>query len=231
MTGDATLSAGVLEEELRGILPVVLASVAPQAFEEASAMVPALRDQLGRAATWGPVMASVVGTFSAALASAAGTALASRLMERLTQRSGEAEATEQASPPPWLHHAIADDAEPVFATMTEFSNERNHLIREEVIGNRRPVIISRHGQKVAAIIPLEPGRFEDEVLPEALRRAAERSGAAPSLSSEQVERILKADDPMAAARDAGIDTSGWETLRPPGDTSTESADSAGPPQR
>jgi hypothetical protein len=205
------VDAGVLEDELKSILPTLLASVAPQAFEEAAATLPETGDHLGGPTNWTPRVASLVGAFSAAMASAAGAALAARLTERLAGRIvvdtcfGPLEAAETAH------------EEPIFTTMTAFSNERSQLIRDEVIGLRRTIVISRHGHKVAAVIPLEPGSFEDAVYPVALQRAASRNRST-AVSEQDLKAILASEDPIAAARSAGVDTSGWDSLQAPADS-------------
>jgi PHD/YefM family antitoxin component YafN of YafNO toxin-antitoxin module len=101
-------------------------------------------------------------------------------------------------------------------TMTSFANDRSRAVRE-VVDESVPVLISRRGRIMAAVIPLEAGTYESDIFRDAGRERlavmSERSDV--ELDDSAVDEILSADDPAAAASARGIDTSDWATLNPP----------------
>lgn len=195
-----------LAEGLQEVLPPMLVGATDQAQE----VVPhATRDRESEAEQ------SALPTFAAALGAAAAGAVSTALIEWLIRHR---ERPILRSLPNWLRPSVAPTAQPVVVTLTDFANSRSRYVR--LVESGAPVLISRHGTVVAAVIPVEPGAYEEAVYPDAARRRRtqrlERRELAPSanaLSNEQLAEIESADDSSVAAR-YGVDTAGWELLNP-----------------
>ena len=154
--------------------------------------------------------------FAAALGTTAAGAVSQALIHRLGFRW---ERSVLGSLPNWLRPKVAPTAKPVVVTLTDFANGRSRYVRHVESGE--PVLISRHGTVVAALVPVEAGAYEEAVYPDAARRRRaerlERRRLAPearALTDDQLAEIETADDSETAAR-YGVDTVGWELLNPP----------------
>jgi antitoxin (DNA-binding transcriptional repressor) of toxin-antitoxin stability system len=102
------------------------------------------------------------------------------------------------------------------------------LIREAVDGT--PILLTRHGVVVVAVVPLQPGAYEEAVYPAAMRRVLEEtnerqpaSARSADLTDHQLAAVHSSGDP-AVARDLGIDTTGWEFLNPQQDDATSDSE-------
>ena len=94
--------------------------------------------------------------------------------------------------PRWLRPRIDPERTPKLTTMTSFANDRSRMVRE-AIEESTPVLISRHGQVLAAVVPLEPGAYEAVVYEASgrARLAAANAGPPPvDLDEETADAIL-----------------------------------------
>jgi len=189
---DISQESGISEEqgeaidtELQRLLPAALLEASQEAHEAAAAVS---RSSVETALT------PAIATLAAALGSAAAPLVASALKGRLARR-----ALGHAHCPTWLQPAIVPGRAPVLVTMTEFSQRRSNLVHKAEKGV--PVLLSRHGTVVAAIIPLEPGAYERAVYPDALRRVDEDA-------AERRAQLLK--DWETESQGTEEPTSDWE---------------------
>ena len=199
-----------LAEALQEVSPATLVGGTPKAQE----MVPDLtRATEGEAEL---AVSAVLPIFAAALGTTAAGAVSYALIQWLNRRR---EGSSQESLPNWLRPVVALTARPLVATLTDFANNRSRYVRSVESGE--PVLISRHGTVVAALVPVEVGAYEEAVYPDAARRRraerlqrrsqAERPG---ELNDDQLEEI-EVGGTSSASR-YGIDTAGWNCLiRPP----------------
>lgn len=116
------------------------------------------------AARGSDVLNLVLPTIAAALASVATSSLATTLTHYLAvrgRRLGQAN-------PDWFRPMLDSRRPPEMTTLTEFSAKRSQYVRE-VMDNKTPVLISRHGKVLAAIVPLVEGAFEANFYVAAIR--------------------------------------------------------------
>jgi prevent-host-death family protein len=199
-----------LTEGLQEVLSATLVGVTPQAQEVVPDVARATEGEAGQADS------AALLIFAAALGTTAAGALSHALIQWLNRRRDR---LSEVSLPNWLRPAVSLTARPLVATLTDFANNRSRYVRSVESGE--PVLISRHGTVVAALIPVEVGAYEEAVYPEAARRRrAERlqrrsQAERPSeLNDEQLQEIEASGSSSTASR-YGIDTTGWELLNPP----------------
>ncbi len=200
-----TVDVETLHEGLAQVMPgalVMAADEAAERVEELSGPTPA-----GVKITAGP-RARQVEVLAASLGAIAPSFTANALNNWLAKH-GHAR---PAFLPAWLRPAIDPGRTPKLTTMTSFANDRSRVIREAV-DESRPVLISRHGRIVAAIVPLEPGAYETEVYRTAGRARMVSTDQQPPLllSEDDAEAIRTADDPLAKAAELGVDLSAVDT--------------------
>ena len=185
-----------LHHALQEVLPTTLVS----STEEASEVVSNKPSPSDAANTFLQI-------FAAALGSTAVGPLASALVAWLDKRRYQVRAL-----PRWLKPALTTDAQPVLATLTEFSNQRSMYVRQAV-DEQIPVLLTRHGRVVAAVIPVEKGAFEESTYPIAAddiraERLAGRSNlqaTLETLTEEEIHQIRTSDDPVQTAASLGVD--------------------------
>lgn len=199
-----------LAQALQEVMPATLVGVAQEAREVVPDVTRIEIEEAGLADS------SVFSIFAAALGTAAASAVSHAAIQWLSRRRGP---SIFGVLPNWLRPAIAPAAKPIVVTLTDFANSRSRYVRSMESGV--PVLISRHGTVVAALIPVEPGAYEEAVYPDAARHRRaerlERRRLAPDpgkLTDDQIAQIEKADDISTATR-YGVDTVGWELLNPP----------------
>lgn len=212
-----------LHEGLQLVLPSALVEVSEQAEQTVASLAPRTSETSEGAVS----RPSVVASLAAALGSAAASVVASSLADWLESR-----AQEQAERGPgWLRLAVSPSATPELATLTEFSQRRTQYVNQALGGT--PVLLTRRGVVVAAVVPLKEGAYEDAVIPQAAQRVLqeqehlETDGAAEDLSPEVIEQLRSAGGgaiAMAIAERHGIDTQGWDALNPPRDSAHASLD-------
>lgn len=200
-----------LREGLEQVLPAALV----QASDEAADRVTALSGPAGTDTEPGIEDASVR-TFASTLAAALGSIAPATTASAIDSWLDRASNLRLVLVPRWLHPSINPHRQPKLVTMTSFANDRSRVVRE-AIDDSTPVLISRHGRIMAALIPLEPGAYEADVYKAAgqERLAAMREMTSIELDEKTAEEILTSDDPAAAASALGIDTTGWADLNPP----------------
>jgi prevent-host-death family protein len=215
MAPATTVAASVIDEAslaegLQEVLPPTLVGVTSQAQEVVPDVTRSAEGEAEKADS------AALQVFAAALGTTAAAALSRALIQWLSRRL---ERSSEVSLPNWLRPAVAATAVPVVATLTDFANNRSHYVRSVESGE--PVLISRHGTVVAALVPVEAGAYEEAVYPDAARRRlAERlqrssqTEDSGELSDDQLAEIRAAGDSSTASRH-GIDTTGWELLNPP----------------
>jgi hypothetical protein len=196
-----------LREGLEQVMPATLV----QASDEAAERVRALSDVAEPAAA-SALTKSLASVLAAALGTIAPAATATAVAYWLSREPQ----ARLAFVPRWLRPRIDPERPPKLVTMTSFANDRSRMVRE-VIENSTPILISRRGQVLAAVIPLEPGAFEAAVYEAGgrARLAAADVGPQVELDEETAEAILSARDPAQEAAGQGIDTSDWASLNPP----------------
>jgi prevent-host-death family protein len=208
-------SGGLLPiTELRKCLQEVMPIALVRASKEAAERVVAVSeiDELGPD---GVAVKSIAVDYTYQLAAALGVIAPATTAAAVGNLLGKSLRSRFAFLPRWLRPRIDPDRAPRLATMTEFSQDRSRLVRE-VIEESTPVLISRHGRIVAALVPLEPGAFEETVYKAAgrARAAIEEDRSSPELDDSLAERILSAGDPAVEAAALGVDTSDWASLNP-----------------
>jgi hypothetical protein len=196
-----------LREGLQQVMPIALVQVSGEAAERVRAVSDADETEAERAArnNLAHVFAAALGTLAPAVTTAA-------VAYWLTTGPG----SRMAFVPRWLRPRIDPERTPILATMTSFANDRSRIVRQ-AIEDSTPVLISRHGQVLAAIVPLEPGAYEATAYEAAGRARMVAAHAAPpavQLDEKTVDAILTAEDPAKEAAARGIDTSDWATLNP-----------------
>ena len=203
--GSPQIDEAFLAEGLQEVLPPMLVGATGQAQEIVPHATGVREDEAGQ---------SDLPSFAAALGAAAAGAVSHALIEWLSRRKERS----ILRLPNWLRPSVAPTAQPTVVTLTDFTNSRSRYIR--LVENGEPVLISRHGTVVAAVIPVEAGAYEEAVYPAAARlrhaQRLERRALAPNvspLSDEQLAEMASADDSSVAAR-YGVDTTGWEQLNP-----------------
>lgn len=186
--------AVVLEDALTNVLPAALVSSA----EDARDAVPD-----GHESTAGSAV-----VLAAALGATAARPIAHALHSWFARRGEQL----VGALPRWFQPAFDAEATPIVATQTEFSNGRNRFVRS-VVESRTPVLISRRGSVVAALVPVVEGVFEQEAYAAAAReiRAERLQGRDPlltvldNLTDEDIEKIRSAKDKIKAAAFVGVD--------------------------
>jgi hypothetical protein len=196
-----------LREGLEQVMPIALVQVSDEAAERVRAVSDTAETEAESEArkNHASVFAAALGTIAPAVTTAA-------VAYWLTKGAG----SRMAFVPRWLRPRIDPERTPILATMTTFANDRSRMVRQ-AIENSTPVLISRHGQILAAVVPLEPGAYEATVYEAAGRARMAAAHAAPptiQLDEKAVDAILAADDPAKEAAARGIDTSDWATLNP-----------------
>lgn len=199
-----------LREGLEQVMPIALA----QASDEATDRVLALSDQAPEAGPDPTARGHDARNFAGTLAAALGTIAPALTATGIESWIGKT--SRLALVPRWLKPAIDATRNPRLITMTSFANDRSRVIRE-AIDESVPVLISRRGRIVAAVIPLEPGAYESEIYRDAGRERLAAMSERPEveLDGGAIEEILSSRDPEAAASAHGVDTSDWASLNPP----------------
>jgi prevent-host-death family protein len=205
----SVIDEAFLAEGLKEVLPATLVGKTAQAQQVVPDVTRATEIEAEQANS------EVLLVFAAALGTTAAAAVSHALIQWLNRRR---ERLSQGSLPNWIRPAIALTARPLVATLTDFADNRSRYVRS--VENGEPVMISRHGTVVAALIPVEVGAYEEAVYPDAARRRRterlERRSRAerPSeLNDDQLEEIEEGN--ASTASRYGIDTVGWELLNPP----------------
>jgi prevent-host-death family protein len=150
-----------LLEELHRVLPIALAG----ATEEARQLIATVAPDSELAETPTTTVNLLVAALGGAAVDLVAAGLGSWLASVIQRGVG--------GWPEWLRPAIRADAEPKVVTLTKFSQERSRYVRELTDG--APVLLTRHGTVVAAVVPIEPGSYEEAAYPAALRRAHEQA--------------------------------------------------------
>lgn len=90
---------------------------------------------------------------------------------KMPQPAAQADSSQPAASkwPSWLRPRLAADARPRFVTLTDFARKRSRLVADLDDG---PVLLTRRGTVVAALVPLEPGAYEAATREAGFRRAA-----------------------------------------------------------
>ena len=137
----------------------------------------------------------------AGLGGSAARAVADLLVSRLAEQGF-------AEPVSWLREALKISKSSRLATLTDFSNNRNQYIKD--VEDGQAAFLTRRGVVVAAVLPVAPGQYEEEIYAPAARRILAEKEAQPpiELTAEQVADI--ATRGAVAADEYGIDTSGWQ---------------------
>lgn len=199
------LDLAQLREGLEQVLPTALVRASDEAVER----VRATGDVAGPAAGATPKnLASMLAAALGTIAPAVTTAAIGHWLDRESRSSSVF--------PRWFRPRIDLERSPKLATMTSFAHDRSRLVRE-AIDESTPILISRHGQVLAAIVPLEPGAFESAVYETAGRARLDAVNAAQQeeLDDKTAEAIRSASDPAEEAAAVGVDTSDWASLNPP----------------
>ena len=199
-----------LREGLEQVLPAALVKASDEAADRVSALSGAVQADTEPEAedvsvkAFASTLAAALGTIAPAITASAIDSWIDKANLRL------------ALVPRWLHPSIIPDRQPKLMTMTSFANDRSRVVRE-AIDDSSPVLISRHGRIMAAVIPLEPGAYEGEVYKAAGRERWDAMREKPpiELDEKTAEEILTSDDPEETASARGIDTAGWADLNPP----------------
>lgn len=141
----------------------------------------------------------------AGLGGSAARALADLLVGRLADQG-------LAEPASWLREALKASKSSRLATLTDFSNNRNQYIKE--VEDGQAAFLTRRGVVVAAVLPVTPGQYEEEIYVPAVRRMLAEKEARPpiELTPDQVADIAARG--AVAADEYGIDTSGWQRRGP-----------------
>lgn len=155
-SGSVTRASGMTEAALREGLQSVLPAALVEAVPDASEAVDDLPGHHGG-------LASTATSLAASLGSTAAASVASALDSWLARRSAAG-----ARWPGWLRPAFRSDVVPDVVTLTRFSQQRSQYVRKVIDGS--PVLLTRHGTVVAAVVPLEPGVYEEEVYGEGFRQ-------------------------------------------------------------
>jgi hypothetical protein len=205
-------SSDVLRAGLEQVMPIALA----EASDEAAERVLAYGGRIPASEHERETEDNDARNFASTLAAAFGTIAPSRTAAAVESWIGNNSDLRLALVPKWLRPALDPERRPRIMTMTSFANDRSRVIRQ-AIEESVPVLISRRGRIMAAVIPLEAGSYESEIYRDAGReRLAAMSGRPEvELDDATVEEILSSDDPAATAAAHGIDTSDWATLNPP----------------
>lgn len=200
-----------LRECLEEVMPIALVRASSEAAERVVAV-----SEIAELEYEGIVTKKFVVSFTTQLAAALGTIAPATTAAAVNNRLGKSSRSWLASFPRWLRPNIDPDRKPKLTTMTSFARDRSRLVRE-AIEESTPVLISRHGQILAALIPLEPGAYESAVYKTAgrARWATVVDRPRSQLDEDVAETILSSNDPEAEASVIGIDTSDWGSLNPP----------------
>lgn len=204
------LDERTLREGLQTVLPTALVGAACEAAKHADDVL--AEDHAPRPGVSEGASQAFLATFAAALGSSAVTSLASSLSEWLTRH--------HVAPrlPAWLCPAVDGRKVPLLVTLTDFANGRSRIVRDAV-RDEVPVLISRHGKVIAAVIPLAPGAFEDAAYAQSAgvirqaRQERRRNLPRRHLTDEELEKVLSAGSADIAA-DFGVDTADWYTSNP-----------------
>jgi hypothetical protein len=199
-----------LREYLEEVMPIALVRASSEAAERVVAV-----SEIDEPDREGITTKNFALNFTAQLAAALGHIAPAATAAAVGNLVGKSQRSRFTPFPRWLRPKIDPDRKPTLTTMTSFAKNRSRLVRE-AIEESTPVLISRHGRIVAALVPLEPGEFE-KVVYKTAGRARLEAGAdqqPPQLDESLVEKILASDDPEATATDLGIDTSDWTNLNP-----------------
>ena len=147
-----------LHEELHRVLPIALAGAAPAATAALATATPGLDSAAPGESTVNLAAAALSGTAVEWVANGLRSWVDS-IRDRSTSQW-----------PSWLRPAFRTAARPEIVTLTQFSNDRLKYIRE-LPDAGAPLLLTRHGTVVAALIPLEPGSYEKAVYPSAMELA------------------------------------------------------------
>jgi len=209
---EGLLSIEELREYLEAVMPIALVRASGEAAERVVAV-----SEIDEPEREGMATKDFV-SFTAQLAAALGAIAPATTVAFVNDKLSKSRTRpSRLAFPRWLRPNIDPDRKPKLTTMTSFAKDRSRLVRE-AIEESTPVLISRHGQVLAALIPLEPGAFERTVYPAAGRGRSDATAgqSVPQLDEKTAERILASDEPAAEASALGIDTSDWGSLNPPG---------------
>jgi len=198
----------ILRDGLQRVLPPLLVEASSEARDTVATFSPESNEGTDLE----------LASLAAALGASAATAVASALAAWLTRRSSK---HPSFGWPRWMRPALDPSRSPKLATLTEFSQLRTQYVREALEGV--PILLTRHGSVVAALVPLQPGAYEDSVYPEAMRKVTEAAEErlsttgveARALTADELATIRNSDDPAAAGASFGLDTGGWAHLNPP----------------
>jgi prevent-host-death family protein len=147
---------------------------------------------------------------AAVFAAALGSTSVDPLADAVTAWLDERRADILHALPRWFRPAIRS---PTVVTLTEFSNGRSKYVRD-VIEDGAPVLLSRRGKVVAAVVPVQEGVFEQEAYVRAAREIrAERlrqdtqpkKSVLAGLTDEEIETIRRAENKVEAATLLGLD--------------------------
>ncbi|MDN5763449.1 MAG: type II toxin-antitoxin system prevent-host-death family antitoxin, partial [Microlunatus sp.] len=190
-----------VRDTLTTVLPIALREVEADVASSVSDVVKVNGVEQAR----GELVSQITGLVVAGLGGAAAPVTAGLLTRRLADQG-------LAEPASWLREALKQSASSRLATLTDFSNNRNAYVKEVEDGNA--VFLTRRGVVVAAVLPVAPGQYEQEVYAHAARRLLAERDARPRirLTSEQVADIAQRG--AVAAAEHGIDTSGWQQVGP-----------------
>jgi hypothetical protein len=205
-------SHDVLREGLEQVMPIALA----QASDEAAERVLALSGREPAPEGEASAEEDDARNFASILAAALGTIAPSLTAAAVETWIGKTANLRLALVPQWLRPTIDPARGPRIMTMTSFANDRSRVIRE-VIDESTPVLISKRGRVMAAVIPLDAGSYESDIYRDAGRARLAAMSERPEVELDEsvIEEILSSDDPEAAAAAHGVDASDWATLNPP----------------
>lgn len=175
--GESSSDGSALTRELEVVLPSVLASSAQQDLPAITRGVDAGDGSEGLSRE--SIAGAVVG-IAAALGVVGAAPLARALMKRGLSRVGL---------PEWLRPKVDASVKPRVLTLTAFYDQRARLVKDVEAG--QPVVLTRHGVAIAAVVPLERGVFEQVTL--------ERFLAGDASGGEPVDELTD-DSPAAAVR-------------------------------
>jgi antitoxin (DNA-binding transcriptional repressor) of toxin-antitoxin stability system len=187
---------GELREGLEQVLPPVLVSQAPAARGDVSSL-------MSHASDSSPYLDVAADVFAAALGSSSATPVAAMLVRYMSRKH-------LRHPRSWLTQVIQSAKSSKLTTLTDFSTNRNRYVKDAEEGNA--VFLTRRGTVVAALVPVERGLYESEVIKPALQRLVRRAeeDEEREITPQQMEHIE--NQGLEAAEELGVDSSGWAYL-------------------